>query len=172
MDNFFDILIYLIIIISIVSSFIKKKQRPKETSERRTQPLDSKQTDASVSVEQPKEEYDIIKEIEGFFKVGNEQLEAVVLPPAKKEPQKRMTQIEEQIKAESWHTPTKSEHVYTQDWERKERELKEKISQIESGVAKQAAKFEESLQSKETAPNQLAYFVKSKLGNPAALKEI
>ena len=38
-------------------------------------------------------------------------------------------------------------------------------------MAKQAAKFEESLQSKETAPNQLAYFVKSKLGNPAALKE-
>lgn len=171
MDNFFDILIYLIIIISIVSSFLKKKQPPKKTSERRVQSLEPEQADVQVLTEQPKEEYDILKEIEGFFKVGNEKPGAEVTPPENVEPKKRMTQIEEQNKSEGWHTPTASEHVYTQDWEIKERELKEKISQIDSGVEKQAAKFEESLQRKEIASSQLAFVVKSKLGNPTSLKE-
>jgi hypothetical protein len=170
MDNFFDILIFLIIIISIVSSFLKKKQLPKQTSERRTQPLGPKQVDPQVSTEQPKEAYDILNEIEDFFKVGSEPAGPEKTKEETEEPQS-IIQKDERAKSESWHSPTASEHSYTDDWERKKEELKKKILRVDSGVEKQAAKFEESLHRKETEPSQLALIVKSRLGNPASLKE-
>ena len=170
MDNFFDILIFLIIIISIVSSFLKKKQPPKQTSERRTQPLEPKQIDPQVSTEQPKEAYDILNEIEDFFKVGSEPAGPEKTKEETEEPQS-IIQKDERTISESWHSPTASEHSYTNDWGRKKEEVKKIISKVDASIEKQAAKFEESLQRKETEPGQLALIVKSKLGNPASLKE-
>jgi hypothetical protein len=171
MDNFFEILIYLIIIISIVSSFVKKKQKPQESSEQKPQRENYTQADTSVTPAQPKEEYDILKEIEDFFKVETNEPVAETTVAVKVEPQKKMTEIEKQVKDESWHSPTKSEHEFTDDWEKKKEEIKKKIARVDSGIEKQAAKFEELLHMQETVPNQLALLVKSKLVNPSTLKE-
>ena len=171
MDNFFEILIYVIIIISFLSSILKKKkQKPKQPAARTPQQEEYPQKDVSVAQTQPKEEYDILKELEDFFKVGEEPKRKQIPVPVPQQ-QKEMPDMEEHTQEDSWHSPTVSEHSYTDDWESKKEELKKKILRVDSGVEKQAAKFEESIHRKETEPSQLALIVKSRLGNPASLKE-
>ncbi len=75
MDNLFEILIYVIIIISFLSSiFKKKKQQQQKPPMRQTQQEEyyqAEQTEVSVPQTQSKEEYDILRELEDFFKVGD-----------------------------------------------------------------------------------------------------
>ena len=170
MDNFFDILIFLIIIISIVSSFLKKKQPPKQTPERRTQPLEPKQIDPQVSTEQPKEAYDILNEIEDFFKVGSEPAGPEKTKEETEEPQS-IIQKDERTISESWHSPTASEHSYTNDWGRKKEEVKKIISKVDASIEKQAAKFEESLNKAKPLTTEIVASIKTKLHNPSTLKE-
>ena len=171
MDNFFEILIYVIIIISFLSSILKKKQKPKQPPAQSPRPDEYNKADVSVAQTQPKEDYDIMREIEDFFKVGNELPEQEKVPIAQPKEPASIIQSKEQSKIDSWHSPTASEHTYTDDWELKKAEVEKKILQVDSGIEKQAAKFEESIQRKETVPGQLAIIITSKLGNPASLKE-
>jgi hypothetical protein len=171
MDNFFEILIYIIIIISFLSSILKKKkQKPKQPAARTPQQEEYPQKDVSVAQTQPKEEYDILKELEDFFKVGEEPKRKQIPVPGPQQ-QKEMPDMGEHTQEDSWHSTTVSEHSYTNNWGRKKEEVKKIISKVDASIEKQAAKFEESLQRKETEPGQLALIVKSKLGNPASLKE-
>ena len=71
MDNIFEILIYLIIIVSFLSSiFKKKKQQQQRPPARQPQHEETYQTEVSVPQTEKKEEYDILRELEDFFKVG------------------------------------------------------------------------------------------------------
>ena len=125
MDNFFEILIYVIIIVSFLSSiFKKKKQQQQKPPARPDQQEEYPQKDVSVAQTQPKQEYDILKELEDFFKVGNElpgQERKTITQP---EEPTSIIQSKEQSKSDSWHSPTPSEHSYTDDWERKKTEVK------------------------------------------------
>ncbi len=78
MDNLFEYLIYAFIIISFISSFFKKKKRlPKEPSDQtlhqRTDITEDKIIDIPPSQEPKAEKYNILKEIESFFDVGQPQ---------------------------------------------------------------------------------------------------
>ena len=170
MDNFFEILIYVIIIISFLSSIFKKRkqQQQQKPSEQQPQPSDYYQTEVSVPQTQSKEEYDIMRELEDFFKVGNQQPTPTVSMP--KERQKKMTQIEEHTQDESWHTPTASEHS-VDDWEHRKTEVKKIIASVDSSIEKKAAMFEESLERKDSVYSSIALSVKSKMKNPSTLKE-
>ena len=171
MDNVFEILIYLIIIISFLSSIFKKKKRQQQNP-----PAQQPQTDEYYQTEVPvpqtktKEEYDIVKELEDFFKVGNEPAGQQIPMPVPQEQPKKMTQIEEHTLDESWHTPTASEHI-AGDWERKKEEVSKRIARVDSSVEKKAAMFEESLERKESVYSSIALSVKSKMKNPSTLKE-
>jgi len=169
MDNFFEILIYLIIIISFLSSiFKKKKQQQQKPPMRQPQNEEYSQTAASVPQTQANEEYDILKELEVFFKVGDTPTEKKVPTPQKSV--ESLPSVEEHTKSEDWKTPTESEH-YVDQWERKKTEVKKILASVDSGIEKKAALFEESLERKELGYSSIALTVKSKIANPSTLKE-
>jgi hypothetical protein len=169
MDNVFEILIYLIIIISFLSSiFKKKKQQQQKPPVRQTQQEEYSQTEASIPQTQSKEEYDILKELEVFFKVGTEeQAPTIPVPHDSRQPS---TQKEDMTRRESWQARTESEHDI-EDWEGKKAEVKKRMARVDSSVEKKAALFEESLGKKEAVFSSIALTVKSKITNPSTLKE-
>ncbi len=172
MDNVFEILIYAIIIISFLSSIFKKKQQPQKKppvqQSQREDYYQSEQTEVSVPQSQQKAEYDILKELEDFFKVGDEQTERRDTVP-QHQPETVATE-EEHTRREIWQGKTKSEHV-ADVWERKKEEVSKRVARVDSSVEKKAAMFEESLERKESAYSSLAFSVKSKMKNPSTLKE-
>ena len=169
MDNLFEILIYVIIIISFLSSiFKKKKQQQQKPPVRQTQQEEYSQTEASIPQTQSKEEYDILKELEVFFKVGDEPTARKV--PVPQQSAESVPTLEEHTKSENWKTPTVSEH-YADEWERKKTEVKKIIASVDSSIEKKAALFEESLERKESVYSSIALSVKSKMKNPSTLKE-
>jgi len=169
MDNLFEILIYVIIIISFLSSiFKKKKQQQQKPPVRQPQQEEYSQAEVSTPPSQSKEEYDILKELEVFFKVGTEPTKQEI--PVPQEPPKKITHIEEQTRREIWQTRTESEHDI-EDWEGKKAEVKKRMARVDSSVEKKAALFEESLVKKEAVFSSIALTVKSKIANPSTLKE-
>ena len=172
MDNFFEILIYLIIIISFLSSIFKKKKQQQQEKPPARQPQyeETYQAEVSIPQTQTKEEYDILRELEDFFKVGNEPAGQQIPMPVPQEQPKKMTQIEEHTRTDSWQTQTSSEHI-ADDWERKKEEVSKRVARVDSSVEKKAAMFEESLERKESVYSSIALSVKSKMKNPSTLKE-
>jgi hypothetical protein len=169
MDNFFEILIYLIIIISFLSSiFRKKKQQQQKQPAKQPHSEDYYQAEVAEPQTQEKVEYDILKELEDFFKVGTEPTKQEI--PVPQEPRKKITHLEEQTRREIWQERTESEHLI-EDWEQKKAEVKKRMARVDSGIEKQAARFEESLVRQETALSSIALSVKSKIANPSTLKE-
>ena len=168
MDNVFEILIYLFIIISFISSFLKKKKQQQKPPARQ-QPVDENyQTEVATPQTQTKKDYDILTELEDFFKVGEETAAGEKsIPQQQTEP---ATKMEEHVKTDSWHAPTESEHVLDR-WKRKQSEVKEILAGVDSAIEQKAALFEQSLGKKETAYSTLALAVKSKMKNPSTLKE-
>jgi hypothetical protein len=101
MDDIFQILIWLFIIISFFASFFKKKEPPKQQTPQRRY---GNREDNFPVKDQPaasagKEEYDILREIENMFRTGTSQ-------PA------GMEQKEESY---SYNRPTESEHIRMPD---------------------------------------------------------
>jgi hypothetical protein len=171
MDNVFEILIYLIIIISFLSSiFKKKKQQQQKPTAQQPQTDEYYQKEVSVPQTKTKENYDVLKELEDFFKVGNEPVKQEIPLPVPQGQPKKMTQIEEHTLDETWHTPTASEHS-ADDWEHKKTEVKKILASVDSSIEKKAAMFEQSLQRKESVYSSIALSVKSKMKSPSALKE-
>lgn len=169
MDNLFEILIYVIIIISFLSSiFKKKKQQQQKPPVRQSQQEEYSQAEVSTPPSQSTEEYDILKELEVFFKVGTEPTKQEI--PVPQEPPKKITHLEEQTRREIWQERTESEHL-DKDWEQKKAEVKKRMARVDSGIEKKAARFEELLVRKETALSSIALSVKSKIANPSTLKE-
>ena len=169
MDNFFEILIYAIIIISFLSSIFKKrKQQQQKPPAPQPQPEEQYQAEVSVPQTRTKEDYDILKELEVFFKVGTEPTKQEI--PVPQELPKKITQIEERTRRESWQARTESEHL-VEDWEGKKAEVKKRMALVDSSVEKKAAMFEESLARKEVIYGGIAMTVKSKIANPFTLKE-
>jgi hypothetical protein len=172
MDNVFEILIYLIIIVSFLSSIFKKKrqQQQQKPSIPQSQSDEYVQPEVVVPQTEKKEDYDILRELEDFFKVGEEPGRQQIPVPVPQELPKKMTPIEEHNRTESWQTPTKSEH-YVDEWEQKKSEVKKIISSVDSSIEKKAAMFEASLDKKDTTYSSIALAVKSKMKNPSTLKE-
>jgi hypothetical protein len=169
MDNLFEILIYVIIIISFLSSiFKKKKQQQQRPPMRQTQQEEYSQTEVAAPQTQSRGEYDILRELEDFFKVGDESTVRKI--PVPQQPAESVPSLEEHTKSEDWKSPTESEH-YVDQWERKKTEVKKIISSVDSSIKKKAAMFEESLERKESVYSSFALAVKSKMKNPSTLKE-
>lgn len=166
MDNVFEILIYLIIIISFLSSIFKKKQQQQKKPP--VQKPHTEQVKVSAPQSEREEDYDILRELEDFFKVGDESVTQKV--PVPQQPSESVPTLEEHTKSETWQTPTSSEHVID-DWERKKSEVKKIIAGVDSSIEKKAAMFEESLEKHESAYSSIALSVKSKMKKPSTLKE-
>ena len=84
-----------------------------------------------------KEDYDILRELEDFFKVGEEPTRQQIPVPVPPE-QPKIPNMEEHVRTDSWHAKTESEH-YVNEWERKKSEVKKIISSVDSSIEKKAA---------------------------------
>jgi hypothetical protein len=170
MDNFFEILIYVIIIISFLSSiFKKKKQQQQKPTTQQPQTEEYYQTEIAVPQAEKKENYDIQRELEDFFNIGDESTKQQIPIPGPLEKSK-IPDNEEHTRSESWNAPTESEHKL-ENWERKKSEVKKIILSVDSSIEKKAALFEESQGKKESVSSSIALSVKSKMKTPSTLKE-
>lgn len=178
MDNFFEILIYLFIIVTFLSSIFKKKKPVPKKPEARV-PQQREEVDISYSPEQEiqptsvksssSDEYDILKELEQFFKVGEPQQK----PAPKPQPKIPPTRVEQKKKTveDSWRTRTDSEHKYEDIWEKKSRDVAQRQKDVDSLTSRQAAKFEEMLNVKKVYSTAFERNIKKRLKHPSSLKE-
>ncbi|MCJ7554736.1 MAG: hypothetical protein MUO34_12735 [Ignavibacteriaceae bacterium] len=172
MDNIFEILIYLFIIVTFLSSIFKKK-KPKPQKPESQVPQQREEVDVSYSPEMEIEtsttkssstdEYDVLKELEQFFKVGE--------PKPKPLPQQIDVEQKKKTAEESWRSKTKSEHMYEDIWEKKRRNIASKKKEFDSLTFSKASKFEELLKEKKVCPSIFQRNIKEKIMRPASLKK-
>ena len=177
MDNIFEYLIYGFIIISFISSFFKKKKPlPKEPSDQtplqRTDIRKSNIIDIPPSQEPKAEEYNILKEIESFFDVGQpQQTEKEVHSDKKMYEGAKNRENYIPVPEKSFHTLTPSEHTFTDPWEIKRKELEKKKKKLGPEIEKRVSAYEESLIKKESAATGIIRDINERLKNPTSLKE-
>ena len=177
MDNLFEYLIYGFIIISFISSFFKKKKRlPKEPSDQtlhqRTDIRKSNIIDIPPSQEPKAEEYNILKEIESFFDVGQpQQTEKEVHSDKKMYEGAKDRENYIPVPEQSFHTLTPSEHTFTDTWEIKRKELEKKKEKLSPEIEKRASAYEESLIKRDSAATGIIRDINERLKNPTSLKE-
>ena len=177
MDDFFEIIIYLFIIISFVSSFFKKKKKQQQklqvpgsqvNSQEQTG-LPVKKIEPEVKVEP---EIDIFKDLEKFFNVGKPQKETSEVHNDKgmyEGAKEREDYIA--VPEESFHKKTSSEHTFINPWDKKRKEIDKKVAKVDKAIEEQAAKFEERLQKKKTAASEISKKIRTRLNDPASLKD-
>ncbi len=177
MDNLFEYLIYGFIIISFISSFFKKKKpRPKEpsnlTPHQRTDIMENKIVDIPPSQKSKAEDYNILKEIESFFDVGQPQQTEKEVHSDKKMyegAKNRANYIP--VPEKSFHTLTPSEHTFTDPWDVKRKELEKKKEKLSPEIEKWASAYEESLIRKDSAATGIIKDIKERIKSPSTLKE-
>jgi len=178
-DNIFEILIYLFIIISFVSSFFRKKKKAMIKKEQMQAQIPDQQrieedvnVKPSPSVQKQEQEYDILKEFEDFFKVGQpQQTETKV--HSDKEMYEGAKNREDYIPVpeKSFHTTTASEHTFIDPWDVKKKELKKKKKKISPEIEKRASAYEKALLRKDSAATGIIRDINERLRKPSTLKE-
>jgi len=191
MDDFIQILIYLIIIITFLSSIFKKKGKEPtgQIPQRRQQPEvpDSYET----SVKTKEDEGDIFREISDLFKTEIpqapdtsrrrttiEQRSSTENIPTSSEhssEEYKRTESEhvsyEREKSSVEHSQTYSEHNLDLSWHQPTDWLKKNKPKIDSAVEKRADSFKKLLEKKKTDPNIYSLKIKEALKNPQSLRE-
>lgn len=171
MDNFFEILIYLVIIISFLSGLLKKKDKQKQAPVQKPQTTEYSEPEVTVVQAPQREEYDILREIEDFFKVGDQESKPQQTQTVPEYQPKRDYEFEEHKQTEQWHQPTISEHQYTDILKKKQQEVTDKTSKENSTIEQQAVKFQKHLTQKQTAASEISIKIKERLKHPATLKD-
>ena len=170
MDDYFQYLIYLFIIISFLSSIFRKKGKPQSKPE---EPTPSPPVKPQRSTSQ--EDYDILKEIENMFKTQSPQAEA---KPEKISIEGRKHETDsEYLETEKWDEEIQSEHGSTssehrlENWEDKRKKIEERKRQtLNEKIVKQAEIFEKNLMKKRQVVD-VSKTLKQKFKRPSTLKE-
>jgi len=187
MDNLFEYLIYGFIIISFISSFFRKKKPiPKESTDQthhqRTDMMEENKMQTPVSQQPKSEEYNVLKEIESFFNVGQPQQTGTMVHTDKRmsESHTDKKKMSESVKnrenyipvpEKSFHKTTASEHTFTDPWDVKRKELEKRRKKLSPEIEKRASAYEESLIKKDSAATGIIKDIKKRLKNPTTLKE-
>jgi hypothetical protein len=173
MDNIFEILIYLFIIISIFSPLFKKKEKqPPVPPQRRRQPEPEHIPTARTSVDNNEDSYDILKEIETFFKTE--------APQPQPEFKTKQSSIE---KAEEFKKQNPKERLIKSESTRAEQEIKPVVSEhtygdwnksiiVDDSITRKAEHFAEMMKKRSRQPgNEHIIRLREKLKNPQTLKD-
>ncbi len=178
MDNIFEILIYLFIIVTFLSSIFKKKkpipQKPESHVPQHREEVDlsyspEMEIETSTAKSSSTDEYDVLKELEQFFKVGEPQ--PARKPKPQPVPQSILFEQKKKNAEESWRSKTESEHMYEDVWEKKKREIASKKKEIDSLTFSQVTKFEELTKEMKVCPSTFQRNIKEKIMRPASLKK-
>ncbi len=183
MDDYFQYLFFLFIIISLLSSFFKKKNKPENKPER---PLPDPPAKPQRSSQQ--EDYDIMKEIEKMFKPQSPQPEKqqarTSIEEKKYKPSEHTEDPEWHEETQSEHTSTLSEHTATlsehtttlsehrlENWDDKRKKAEVKYRKTLNGkIVREAEMFEKNLAKKSQVVDVRKNLIK-KLKQPSTLKE-
>ncbi len=176
MDDIFEVLIYLFIIISFISSFFKKKKRQQKQPVPGSHLKKQEQIQLPIQKVEPevieKPEVDIMKEFEKFFQVGETQKKT-----SKEHNDKEMYEGAvdrddyKPVPEESFHKKTASEHTFVDPWDMKRKEIEKKVAKVDKSTKDQASKFEEHLKKKKTAASEISREIRTRLKDPSSLKD-
>lgn len=181
MDDFFQILIYILIAVSFLSSLFKKKkpvQPPpanelhQDVSLRPDEPVSSKQ----ISTEQKTEQPDFLKELEGFFSLDVPEAPPKKEPPVKHDDKAVYSEAKDRadykpVPEESFHQQTESEHTFIDPWDKKRKEVEQKQKSITPEIEEQSSAYRESLSREEAVENEIFHNIRNRIQDPASLKE-
>ncbi len=170
MDNFFEILIYLIIIVSFLSSLFKKKEPDNNKPKSRSPVPDGREnistsTASSGTETSHSESYDILKEIENIFK------ENMGIPAPSSEQQKKS----EELEADEKYEQAFQKNYDLQDnrilsAENRALKSRENVRILDEKTISEADKFEELLLTK-SALTKRRHPIVEKIHNPESLRE-
>lgn len=193
MDDYFQILIYLIIIFAFLNSLFKKRDK-KDTPKRPSDysPPQERNTYSSENEENRKQdEYDILNEIEGLFRgeksfPSDERKTESDIEKA----EMRKVPVEEHTEDREWHTEDKEWHSEDKEWHSEsdewhqesttEHELDQswhtmnqnrRIPKIDKTIEKEAEKFEQLLTNLHEEEKFNFEGLRKKLYSPQSLKE-
>lgn len=158
MDDVFQIIIYLLIIISFIAPIFKKKDQQKKQQQQRFPLQNDFEEPASnnTAVENKQQDYDVLKELENFFKVGNEE----------------ETQQENFIETKQEPDPQVRKSDYQSIWDRKKAEVEKVVNVLDKKIENQAKQFEEQLAYQQVRQtNKLVLQLKNNIRNPSTLRE-
>jgi hypothetical protein len=173
MDNVFEILIYLFIIYAFLSSLFRKKKKPQSPPQPSPEEREIRTPSAKTSAT---EDYDILKEIESFFKIPGEETES---RSRRTEEQKvetaseyfETTDLSKKTQPEYKPTLIQSQDQY-ENWEAKRKRIEEGYrKKVNDKVLKQAEMFEKHLAAKQTYAVDIKRIADNKFKDPASLKE-
>ncbi len=169
MDNFFEVLIYLIIIISFLSSLFKKKEVPKSPPNSKTEPTKKSSSDGFDEFEtsadtQTKEDFDILAELENIFN------EDFGKPKSAPKPEKQ-TNIEYSDKSLEIKSPNYEDFSFetSKALEAQSRFKRREIT-VDSKIEKAAELFEQALNN-QRAKQQVFHPLVKKIRNPKMIKD-
>ncbi|MDO8548585.1 MAG: hypothetical protein Q7S39_00335 [Ignavibacteria bacterium] len=172
MDNIFEILIYLFIIVSFLSSLFRKKKKPH--TGRQEQNVTPTPEPKPPQRTPQQEDYDILKEIEKMFKTN------VPLPEKEKEEtfeKERDLKLDpEHFRTREWQQPTHLEHKTTlsehtsESWDEKRRKADESRKAVNKKIIRQAEMFEKHLK-KKGSTTDIKKNIRQRFKEPASLKE-
>ena len=172
MDNIFEILIYLFIIVSFLASLFKKKKPGAKSNQQTARPpLEPGYQPKSTQ----QEEYDILQEIEKMFKTETSS-------PGRKEErgfekEERFEPASEHPETADWHQQspeelktTISEHAFA-NWEEKKKKTEGARKAINEKIVSQAQMFEKHLEKKKELIVDFKKILRQKFKEPKSLKE-
>jgi hypothetical protein len=167
MDDVFQILIYLLIIISFIAPIFKKKNQnknsqpsPRQRSPLQNDILENSKTEIAVT-ESKQTDYDVLKELENFFKVGSEEKTGTAdNQNINYEGQQPEPQIVPKLRG------------YQSIWDKKKAEVESVVKSLDKKIEDQAKQFqEETAYQKKSLANDFAIRLKKNIREPATLKE-
>ncbi|WP_304130619.1 hypothetical protein [Ignavibacterium album] len=170
MDNIFEILIYLIIIFSFLSSLFKKKEQEKKPGS--SLPLPQKESKTSAaSMEQgmeikSDESYDILKEIENIFKENME----IPKPQPQEKNRTVLEQKEEEKYKEAFDTNYDKQDARIISAENRAIKSREALKKLDDKTIQEAEMFEELLK-EHSASERKKHPIVDKIKNPQSLRE-
>ncbi len=185
MGDFFQILIYLIIIFTFLNSLFKKKDKGKPPDRPSNSPDEStRNTYSSAGYEQKgtQGEYDILKEIEGMFKGESGYTDQRKMESDIEKAEMRRVPVEEHTEDKEWHTEDTEWHTEEKEWHEltmKEHQLDKswhsitqyKKPAVDAIIEKEAERFERMLADRNKEVPYPFDDLQKKLYSPQALQD-
>ncbi len=185
MSDYFQIIIYLIIIFAFLNSLFKKKDKektPPGTSNSPDRERQRSQVPQGYDQSRKQVEYDIMKEIEGLFKgeidyPGRTKMESDI-----EKAEMRKVPDEEHTEDKEWHTEDSEWHTEDEEWHeqsKKEHQLDKswhsitsyKKPVVDAAIEKEAERFERMLADRNKEVPYPFDDLRKKLYSPESLKE-
>lgn len=175
MDDYFQYLLFLFIIISLLSSFFKKKDKPESKPGTTPKPPVRPQPSST------QENYDILNEIENMFKTpspqpvkqpGKTAIKEKKYKPSEhtEDPEWHEENPEWHEEDPEWHEEDPSEHRL-ENWDERRKKAQKKLRQnLNQKILKETKMFEKTLTNKSQVVDIRKNLIK-KMKQPSTLKE-